>query len=108
MSEVLAPTRKDISQEFMRGLQGMTEKPVTIEDLMAAREALIADIVGNMPSAHRRFLFSFEQGQPEWSLLGLPDAAELPAVKWRQLNLNKLTTEKRAALVARLEEVLSE
>jgi predicted nucleotidyltransferase component of viral defense system len=108
MSEVLAPTRKDISQEFMRGFGGMTDAPVTIDELIAAREALIADIVRNMPSAHRRFLVSFERGQPEWSLLGLPAAAELPAVKWRQLNLNKLSADKRAALVARLEEVLSE
>jgi predicted nucleotidyltransferase component of viral defense system len=104
MSEVLAPTRKDISQEFMRGFEGMTDEPVTIDELIAAREDLISDIVGKMPSTHRRFLLSFEQGQPEWSLLGLPTAAELPAVRWRQLNLNKLSVEKRAALVARLEE----
>jgi predicted nucleotidyltransferase component of viral defense system len=108
MSEVLAPTRKEISQEFMRGFGGMTDERVTIDELIAAREDLISDIVGNMPSAHRRFLLSFERGLPEWSLLGLPAAAELPAVQWRQLNLNKLSAEKRAALVARLEEVLSE
>jgi hypothetical protein len=106
MSEVLAPTRKDISDEFMRGFEGMTNEPVKIEELRAAREALIGGIVGKMPSEHRRFLVSFEQGKPEWALLGLPNAAELPAVKWRQLNLDKLSAGKRAALVARLEEVL--
>jgi len=41
-------------------------------------------------------------------LLGLPEAPKLPAVKWRQLNLDKLAAEKRAALVARLEEVPSD
>jgi predicted nucleotidyltransferase component of viral defense system len=106
MSEVLAPTRKDISAEFMRGFQGMNDAPVTIDELTTAREALIDDIVGNMPSEHRRFLVSFEQGKPDWTLLGLPRAAELPAVKWRQLNLDKLPAGKRAALVTRLEEVL--
>ncbi len=107
MSEVLAPTRKDISAEFMRGFQGMTDAPVTIDELTTAREALINDIVGNMPPEHRRFLVSFERGTPEWPLLGLPHAAELPAVKWRQVNLDKLPAGKRAVLVARLEEVLS-
>jgi predicted nucleotidyltransferase component of viral defense system len=107
MSEVLAPTLKNISAEFMRGFEGMTDEPVAIEELIAAREALIADIVGQMPQEHRRFLVSFERGQPEWALLGLPAAPELPAVKWRQLNLDKLSAAKRAALVARLEEVLS-
>jgi predicted nucleotidyltransferase component of viral defense system len=108
MSEVLAPTRKNISEEFVRVFQGMTDEPVTFSELTAAREALINELVGNMPTAHRRFLLSFERGKPDWSLLGLPGAAELPAVKWRQLNLNKLSADKRAALVARLEEVLSD
>jgi predicted nucleotidyltransferase component of viral defense system len=107
MSEVLAPTRKNISEEFTRGFQQMTDEPVTISELTNAREALIHEIVGNMPKAHRRFLLSFERGTPDWSLLGVPDAAELPAIKRRQLNLDKLSADKRAALVARLEEVLS-
>jgi predicted nucleotidyltransferase component of viral defense system len=106
MSEVLAPTRLDISKEFERGFTGMTDKPVSLDELLATREKLIAEIVGKMPPDHRRFLVSFERGQPDWKLLGLPGVVELPAVKWRQLNLNKMTPEKRAALVARLEEVL--
>ena len=40
-------------------------------------------------------------------LLGIPGIAALPAVKWRQLNLDKLSAEKRAALVANLERVLT-
>jgi predicted nucleotidyltransferase component of viral defense system len=108
MSEILAPTRKDISDEFLRGFDGMTEHPVSREELIAAREALVAEIVGKMPDAHRRFLISFERGEPDWALLGVPGAAELPAVKWRQLNLDKLTKEKRAELVKALEKVFSE
>jgi hypothetical protein len=48
-----------------------------------------------------------EKGKPEWDLLGLPNVADLPAVKWRQLNLDKLSSEKRVKLVAELEKVLS-
>ena len=106
MHEVLRATRKNISGEFLRGFSGMTEKPVTLEELMAAREALIADVVGKMPAEHRNFLVGFERGTPDWTLLGLPAAAELPAVKWRQINLDTLTAEKRAALVAELENAL--
>ncbi|MBF0169423.1 MAG: nucleotidyl transferase AbiEii/AbiGii toxin family protein [Alphaproteobacteria bacterium] len=107
MFEVLRAPRKDIAQEFARGFQGMTEHPVTLGDLLETRESLIRDVVGAMPDAHRRFLVSFELGVPDWSLLGLPAAAELPAVRWRQQNLNKLTVAERAALVASLEDVLS-
>jgi hypothetical protein len=106
MWEVLAPRRKDISEEFVRGLDGMTDKPVSAGELVATREALISEIVANMPTEHRRFLVSFERGEPDWLLLGLPDVPELPAVKWRQYNIDKLPPEKRAALVAALERIL--
>jgi predicted nucleotidyltransferase component of viral defense system len=108
MSEVLAPTRKDISAEFLRGFEGMTEEQVSRDELIAAREALIAEIVGRMPDSHRRFLVSFERGEPDWALLDVPGAAELPAVKWRQLNLDKLPAKKRAELVEALERTLAE
>lgn len=39
-------------------------------------------------------------------LLGIPAVADLPAVKWRQRNLDKLSKEKRAELVVALEKVL--
>jgi predicted nucleotidyltransferase component of viral defense system len=108
MFEVLAPRRRDISEEFMRGFNGMTDKPVSIEELVAAREMLIKNIVGRMPKDHRQFLIFFEKGEPDWSLLELQGVPELPAVKWRQLNLNKLPREKRAILVGQLEKTLSE
>ncbi len=107
MAEVLDPTRQEISEEFARGFSGMTETPVTVEELVEARETLISDIVGGMPRDHRDFLLSFKQGQPDWSLLGLPGAEDLPAVRWKLQNLAKLTKNKRAALLERLSEVLS-
>ena len=98
---------KDIAGEFARGFEGMTENPVSIDELYAARDLLIANIVGKMPDAHRRFLISFERGKPDWNLLGIASAQDLAAVKWRQQNLDKLDKNKRAALVSELEAVLS-
>ena len=62
MAEVLAPPRLDISAEFERGFQGMTEIPVTLGELEEAREHLIERMVGEMPEDHRRFLISFGCG----------------------------------------------
>jgi predicted nucleotidyltransferase component of viral defense system len=106
MSEVLASKQKDISDEFLHGFEGMTEEPVTREELIAARAALVAEIISDMPDEHRKFLLSFERGEPDWDLLGIPKVAELPAVRWRQQNLDKLSEEKRAALVEALRKVL--
>jgi hypothetical protein len=90
----------------LRGFDGMTEMPVSLESLHEARERLKKDIVAGMPQAHRRFLVSFEEGRPDWSLLDVKGAVELPAVKWRQQNLDKLDDKRRADLVTRLREVL--
>lgn len=108
MSEVLAPTRKPLREEFLRGFEGMTDKPVALDALVAAREEIIRIMTAGMPKDHRAFLMSFKRGKPEWPLLGVPGAAALPAVKWRQQNLDKLSRQKRHALVNRLAEVLGE
>ena len=104
--EILNARRKDITHDYTHGFQGMTEEEVSQAELEEARETLIKTIIGAMPDEHKRFLISFEKGQPDWNLLGLSEAAELPGVLWRQKNLDTLTDEKRAALVANLEKVL--
>ncbi len=105
MFEVLAGTGRDISKEFDL-FEGMTDEAVSLRDLIEARKEMIDQVVGRMPEEHRRFLVSFEKGKPDWTLLDLPEAAELPAVKWREKNLGGLKREKRAELVSRLEDVL--
>jgi predicted nucleotidyltransferase component of viral defense system len=51
MAEVLASPQKDISQEFSRGLQGMTETPVSLDELLAARATLMGAVIGNMTTS---------------------------------------------------------
>jgi predicted nucleotidyltransferase component of viral defense system len=106
MAEVLAPARLDISAEYKRGFEGMVDTPVTLDELLQAREALIGAIVGKMPEQHRRFLISVKRGDPEWALLDLPGAKDLPAVRWKLENLAKLSADKRAQLLAGLSEAL--
>jgi predicted nucleotidyltransferase component of viral defense system len=106
MAELLGPVRKPIHDEFTRGFDGMTAMPVTVKELEAAREHMIAAIVGDMPADHRRFLISFERGEPDWQMLGLAEARHLPAVLWQQKNLDALSAEARAQLIERLESVL--
>jgi predicted nucleotidyltransferase component of viral defense system len=106
MHEVLSSPQKDISDEFLHGFEGMTNQPVSRDELAAARKALLQEVVVNMPKAHKDFLVSFERGNPDWTLLDAPGAAELPAIKWRQHNLDKLSADRRAELVANLEKVL--
>jgi hypothetical protein len=40
------------------------------------------------------FLLSFKQGDPNWSLFDEPKAAELPAIRWKLMNIQKLIKNK--------------
>jgi predicted nucleotidyltransferase component of viral defense system len=106
MAEVLRSPQKDIAAAFAGEFAGMTTVDVPLEELIAARAALVNEIVGNMPEGHRQFLVRFKQGNPDWTLLAVPGAADLPAVRWKQRNLDRLTAEARARLVRELFEVL--
>jgi hypothetical protein len=106
MAEVLAPTRKPLHEEFERGFAGMTQQPLNLAELEAAREAIIATMVTEMPEDHRRFLIGFKRGEPDWNLLGLPEAQNLPAILWKLRNLDRLAADKRRALANAVEELL--
>jgi len=106
MAEVLAPARLDITQEFTRGFEGMTETAVTLDDLLRAREEFIEELVRKMPDEHRRFLLSVKEGKPEWKLLDIPHLEKLPAVQWRLHNLAKADAKKRELLLGNLRKAL--
>jgi len=95
MIELLVPSRRDIRDEFERGFSGMTDEPVSLDDLLATRELLVRTMVKEMPEQHRRFLVSLEAGEPEWASLARPEIENLPAVQWRLRNLATLAGKRR-------------
>lgn len=90
------------SGQFVR----MTPTPVPLPALLETRERLAREIHRRLDAPLKRFLLSVQNAEPEWDLLGVKGAGELPAVKWRMLNVRKMTPEAREAEVKRLREVL--
>lgn len=90
MHELLAPNGKDITDEFAREFTGMTVEPVNIDALLSARKRLIGDIQARLNGNAAEFLMTLQTGEPDFTLIGLPQAAHLPAIKWKILNLKKL------------------
>ncbi|MBU0642333.1 MAG: nucleotidyl transferase AbiEii/AbiGii toxin family protein [Alphaproteobacteria bacterium] len=101
--EVLAPTRKDIRSDFEENFLGMTTELVELEELVATREEMIEAIVAQMPDEHRAFLVGVERGEIDWNLSGLTDAANLPAIRWKLANLDRLEAERRHRQAEELE-----
>lgn len=56
--------------------------------------------------AHKGFLRSFYQRKPYWELLGLEGSGELPAVRWRELNLDRSGEGTCDAILRKLESVI--
>lgn len=103
---LLDPVLRDISQDFKQNFDGMTSEPITLETLLEARDSLIQEVVQNMPGTHKDFLRSFYSRNPDWALLGLEEAKHLPAVKWRELNLDKASEGTCEELLRKLELVI--
>ncbi len=103
---LLAPVLKDISQDFEQNFVGMTTENIELDTLLEAREKIITDVAGNMPDSHKEFLRSFYRRKPDWTLLGIDGAENLPAVRWRELNLDKSGDGTCEELLRKLEKVI--
>ena len=88
--ELLAPNEKDVADEFAREFAGMTAEPIDLDALLSARKRLIGDIQARLNGNAAEFLMTLQAAEPDFTLIGLPQAADLPAIKWKLLNLNKL------------------
>lgn len=88
--EVLSPKLRDISLDYEGAFKGMTADPVDLDQLLAVRDRLINDVQKDLDAAERRFLLSLVNAKPEWDLLGVAHAHELPALRWKISNLEQL------------------
>lgn len=107
MAELLAPRRKDIAQIFESEFKDMVRDPVTLDELLQAREQLITDIQAALTTDDKRFLLSVKGKKPDWALLGLPGIETLPAVRWKLQNLERMDARKHKEAFERLEQVLA-
>lgn len=71
----------------------MTVEPVTLHQLLDVRDRLISQLKQRLDAPARRFLLTLHDGEPDFDAIGLPQAAQLPAVRWKVRNLQKLRTQ---------------
>jgi len=88
--EVLFPSLRDIRHDFEHNFAGMTAEPVELEALLAARERMARELQQGLTADERRFLLSLVAAEPEWTLLEVPHLEQLPGLRWKLQNLEKL------------------
>lgn len=88
--ELLNPNFIDIDQPYAQEFEGMTKLPVSLGELVEIRAQLIADIRSRIDDDTKRFLLTLHDGNPDFAAIDRPQAADLPAVRWKLINLHKL------------------
>lgn len=97
-AEMLSPQEpRDFDQTFNAHFAGMTAEPVTAEALLDVRARLLQRIAELLDVPSRAFLESIEREAPDFSLIELPHAADLPGVRRKLTNLGQRSAAKRAA-----------
>ena len=108
MSELLRPQYKDISAIYTGEFANMAQTDVPLEELVAVRERLVELIHQGLTDSEKGFLLSFKSREPDWTLLDLEDVSELPAIKWKQINLAKMPEKKHKSALDKLADILAQ
>jgi hypothetical protein len=93
MHELLDPGPIDAATAFRRDFEGMTVEPVSLEALHQAHVRLLRELRLRLSGNAAAFLEGVHDCRPEFGLIGLPQAAELPAVRWKLRNLERFRKE---------------
>lgn len=88
--ESFAPSMIDQREAMENQFAGMTDIPFTYEEFEEVRSKLINDVKLLMTESDKKFLISFESGQPEWEGYEFEYFKDYPSVQWKLLNLKKL------------------
>lgn len=111
-AEMLAPSDPvDFADVFDRQFRGMSAEPTNVDALLRSRLQLLERIPELMDGLACDFLLSLERETPDFDLIGLPQAAQLPGVRRKLQNLAQRSAAKREAdyrqLVQTLERIAS-
>jgi hypothetical protein len=106
IAELLQPNRKPIEDLFASHFAGMTEEPVDLAELEAARTQLFEWAASALTDSERRFLLSVKQGEPDWALLPFESLDKWPAIQWKLHNIRQMGARNHKKALDRLRDVL--
>ena len=84
----------------------MTKETITLDDLVSVRSELIKVIKQSLTIDERKFILSVKNKKPQWELIGIDHVKDLPAVKWKLENINRMDITKHKKAVKKLKDYL--
>ncbi len=87
--EILFPSLRNNRQDFENNFRGMTTEAVELSELLT-RDRMVSELQCGLENDERRFLLSLVGNKPEWTLLKIAHAEQLPGIRWKMQNLEKL------------------
>ncbi len=106
MAELLSPQAQDIEALYREELEDMSYEPIDFEQICETLPRLLTKIHSAISDADRRFLLELKQGTQDWGKFSLPSVEQLPAIRWKMLNLGRMKPSRRKAAIEKLEKVL--
>ncbi|MBS0350171.1 MAG: nucleotidyl transferase AbiEii/AbiGii toxin family protein [Proteobacteria bacterium] len=104
--ELLSPNWHDQADLFTNAFQGMTRIPIKYDELVVTRSRLLHDILIQLTEKEKQFLLSLKMGKPDYTLMPYPHLDQLPALRWKLLNIQKISSVKQRKMIDKLEKLL--
>jgi predicted nucleotidyltransferase component of viral defense system len=102
-NELLNPRLHDISELYRNHFRGMTRTEVSLDELQQIQKNLARTIVAELDNDEKKFLISMKSGEPDWDHL-----AQLPALRWKLINIRKMDPSDHAVSLERLKRILEQ
>ncbi len=106
MFELLSPNRLDQSIIYQKEFVGMTDLEISYAEMVDIREQLISTMRNLLTDADKQFLISVKEGVPNWQHINIEHVANLPSIKWKIMNINKMDKHKSQEYLVNLEAAL--
>ena len=88
--ELLNPNIRDLETVFTKEFDGMTTLSVTVSELEMVRDTLIQDLKRRLSGQTAQYLIGLANGEPNFNVIGLPEACKLPSIRWKLQNIATL------------------
>lgn len=103
--EVLFPTVKPMAPAYEGEFVGMTLEDIPLQQLEAVRDETLFRLPKQLQDRQRDFLLSLVRAEPRWDLMPFQHLPDLPAVRWKLQNLEKLRGRNKKKFAAQHDEL---